>query len=118
MCGRRDETLLLDDMVASATRIVSVVKEQARGSIGGNASVDEIVLWNLMVLGEASKGISASTRDRFPDVPWSELARTRDFLVHHYEGIDWPVIEQTCRNDLPPLLPRLAEIRRLLRNGP
>jgi uncharacterized protein with HEPN domain len=32
-------------------------------------------------------------------------------VVHHYEGVDWEVVTQILREDLPPLLPRLREIR-------
>jgi uncharacterized protein with HEPN domain len=56
-----------------------------------------------------------ATLQRFPDVPWRELARTRDLVVHHYEVVDWTLIEQICSRDLPAILPRLVEVRDRLR---
>lgn len=115
MCGRRDESLVLDDLVRAATRLTAIMRSRGATPLGGDPDIDEVVLWNLTVLGEASKRLSAQTRERFPDVPWRELARTRDLVVHHYEGVDWPLIEQICRVDVPVLSPRLEEIRDLLR---
>lgn len=72
---------------------------------------DEQVLWNLTVLGEAAKRVSAETRERFADVPWSLMARLRDRLTHHYEGIDWRVVTVVLRDEVPSLASRLAQIR-------
>ncbi|MGH3897971.1 MAG: HepT-like ribonuclease domain-containing protein [Pseudonocardiaceae bacterium] len=59
------------------------------------------------VIGEAAKQVSPETRARFPGVPWSDVARTRDRLVHHYFDIDLDVLWQTVTVDLPQLLTAL-----------
>ena len=41
--------------------------------------------------------------------------RTRDRITHHYEGIDWEIVQRIMTTDLPPLLPRLVEIRDTVR---
>jgi uncharacterized protein with HEPN domain len=115
MSGRRDDSLVLDDLLQAATRLVAVAGSLPTGTLGGNPDIDEVVLWNLTLLGEASKRLSPTTRARFPDLPWSEFARTRDFVIHHYEGIQWPLVEQICTRDLPGLLPRLRDVRDQLR---
>ena len=43
------------------------------------------------------------------------MARTRDVIVHHYEGVNWPLIAEIIARDLPRLIPRLVEIRDTLR---
>lgn len=65
------------------------------------------------IIGEAAKQVSPETRARFPDVSWSDAARTRDRLIHHYFDIDLDVLWQTVTVDLPQLLTALdsAEIQ-------
>ena len=38
----------------------------------------------LEILGEASKLISSETKLLAPEIPWRDIARTRDKMIHHY----------------------------------
>ncbi len=116
MPGRRDESLLLDDLVDAARRLLELGAGDT--SLGTERDRDEAVLFNLIVLGEAAKRLSAKTRGRFADIPWADMAETRDRVVHHYEGIDWEVIAEILEKDLPPLLPRLLQVREQLASTP
>jgi uncharacterized protein with HEPN domain len=56
------------------------------------------------IVGEAAKQVSEATRIEHPEVPWSEAARMRDRLVHHYFDIDLDILWVTITEDLPQLL--------------
>ncbi len=60
--------------------------------------------------GEAAKQVSPETRAQFPAVPWSDAARTRDRLTHHYFDIDLDVLWETVTTDLPELLAALGPV--------
>jgi uncharacterized protein with HEPN domain len=115
MSGRRDDSLLLDDLIGAGERLIELGARVPVGTLGLDLDVAEMIQWNLLVLGEASKRLRASTRDRFGDVAWSDLIRTRDRIIHHYEGMNWPLIAEIIADELPPLLPRLREIRDIVR---
>lgn len=115
MSGRRDESLLLDDMISSCGRLIELGAYLPDGS-DPSIEVAEGILWNLTVLGEAAKGVSADVRERFSEIEWSQIARTRDFIVHHYEGVDWSVIAQTIEGRIPALLERLMAVREQLQS--
>lgn len=63
----------------------------------------DAVVRNLEILGEAVKGISLKFRATHPEVPWRELAGTRDRLIHQYFGINQEIVWQIIVNDLPDL---------------
>jgi uncharacterized protein with HEPN domain len=115
MSGRRDESLLLDDLLGAVTRLVDLGSSIPEGMLGANEGDNERILWNLVVLGESVKRLRRETRARFTDVAWSDMAETRDRVVYHYEGVDWQIIAGIIDEDLPALLPRLLEIRARLR---
>lgn len=115
MSGRHDQSLLLDDIVDAAERLVDLGSDTPAGTLGLDRARNEMILWNLVVLGEAAKRLSDRARERFADIPWNGMARTRDRTAHHYEGIDWETVAGVLDTELPALLPRLVEIRDVLR---
>jgi uncharacterized protein with HEPN domain len=115
MSGRRDDSLLLEDMVDATERLIELTRSVPKGRLGLERGTNEMVLWNLVVLGEATKRLRKQTRERFADVLWKRIAGTRDRIAHNYEGIDWQVVTAIIADELPALLPRLTEIRDLLR---
>lgn len=60
--------------------------------------VQDAVIRNLEIIGEASKQLSDGAKAQQPEVPWKEVAGMRDVLIHHYFGVDlsavWEVVEQ------------------------
>ncbi len=43
-------------------------------------------------VGEAAKNVSRGTRDRAPQIPWRQIAGTRDPLIHGYFAVDLEVL--------------------------
>ena len=81
-----------------------------------SASVDSTLLadavaYNLLVIGEAVKSLSAEIRDADPDVPWSDVAGMRDLLAHEYFRVDAAIVEQTVRKDLAALDTAITDLR-------
>ena len=74
---------------------------------------DDMLVLALMkiveIVGEAAKHVGVQTRGRFPGVPWSDAARTRDRLTHHYFDIDLDVLWRTVTLDLPDVLRALED---------
>jgi uncharacterized protein with HEPN domain len=63
----------------------------------------DAVVRNLEVIGEATKNLSDEFRVKYPEIPWREMAGTRDRLMHHYFGINQEIVWQIIENDLPNL---------------
>ena len=70
----------------------------------------DAVIRNLEVIGEASKKLDTTYKNKFPDIPWSSMAGMRDVLIHDYEGIDKLLLWDTVQKDLPVLKIQLEKI--------
>ena len=70
------------------------------------------VIRAIEVMGEATKKVPKSVREKYTYVPWREMAGTRDVLVHEYFGVNLEVIWKTVKDDLPSLIPYLEQVIR------
>lgn len=50
------------------------------------------VIRALEIIGEASKNIPNSVKDRHPSLPWRDMAGICDKLIHEYFGVNMAVI--------------------------
>ncbi len=62
-------------------------------------------------IGEAVKQIPKEIRDEYRGVPWSEIAKMRDVLTHHYFGLDDKVLWDTLGEDMDSFEATLKEIK-------
>ena len=53
------------------------------------------------IIGEATKQVDPSLRDRYPNVSWDQMAGMRDILIHEYFAVDLEVVLRTVREDFP-----------------
>jgi len=112
---RRSAAAYVEDIPAHVRKAAAILSEAPDPA--GLAS-DEKTLFAIVraleIVGEAAKRVPPQVLGRFPDVPWREMAAMRDKLVHDYLGLDPEIVRRTVEEDLPPLLPRLAEVLAIL----
>jgi uncharacterized protein with HEPN domain len=61
------------------------------------------VVRSLEILGEATKNLPDSLKEKYPEVPWKSMAGFRDKVVHNYFGVDLEVVWETAVEDVPIL---------------
>ena len=57
----------------------------------------------ILQLGELTKQLSSDFLRQFPQIPWSEMAKTRDSYAHHYGRIDFEMVWDTAVHDIPTI---------------
>lgn len=55
----------------------------------------DAIHYRVFTIGEAVKALPSGLRDAHPEVPWSNIARMRDLIGHHYYKLDPQIVRAT-----------------------
>jgi uncharacterized protein with HEPN domain len=104
------EEIRLRHMLDAARKAISFVQGRSRADLDSDEMLALAVVRLIEVLGEAARQISRTTRERYPQIPWRQIAGTRDRLIHGYFDVDLDIIWEIVTRDLPPLIEALQQI--------
>jgi uncharacterized protein with HEPN domain len=97
----KDDRLYLEHIRQAIERI-GVYAAGGRERFVRDTMVQDAIVRNCEIIGEAVKQLTEATKKRIPGVPWRSIAGFRDILIHNYMGVDleevWNVIEGSLPN--------------------
>ena len=106
----KDDAVYLNHILDAITYIESYVKEAIEEEFMANHLVQDGVIRQLEIIGEAVKSLSYDLRDKYENIPWQDIAGIRNVLIHHYFGVDLGEIWLTVQNDIPDLKDNIQRI--------
>jgi len=106
----KDNLAYIDHILKCIRKIRKFVKGIDKKEFARNEMLQDAVIRNFEVIGEASKKITADFKKVYYDLPWKEISGMRDKLIHDYLGVDIDVIWETIEQDLPVLHKALKKI--------
>lgn len=65
---------------------------------------------SLEIIGEATKSVPLSFRQKYPAVDWRNMAGMRDRLILGYVSVDYQLVWNVVMNDIPLLRSHIQEI--------
>jgi uncharacterized protein with HEPN domain len=100
---QRDQESLID--IANAIkRILRYADGIDKVQLEINDEKLSAILYQITIIGEATKRISQNFRSQHPVIPWREMAGIRDVIVHEYDQLDLDIIWDAIENKLPELI--------------
>jgi uncharacterized protein with HEPN domain len=103
MSKQREMADYLDDILSAIADIEEFTRGMHYDTFAKDKETANAVIRSLEVLGEATKRIPASFRQKYPDIPWSKMAGMRDVLIHDYMGVDLKTVWKVTQGRLPEL---------------
>ncbi|WP_071394830.1 HepT-like ribonuclease domain-containing protein [Bacillus tuaregi] len=72
--------------------------------------IQDAVIRNLEIVGEATKRVSKDFRNQHPHVPWREMAGLSDVLIYDYFGVDNGIVWKVVEKELPLLKGKISNL--------
>lgn len=108
--SKREDTAIIQDMKEAVDRIKSYTSGMEYDGFQQNYKTQDAVIRNIEILSKASKLLSDETREKYPNIPWKDIAGTRDKLIHDYFGVNIDIVWDIAINEIPTLFAQLKDI--------
>ncbi|MBU0704183.1 MAG: DUF86 domain-containing protein [Chloroflexi bacterium] len=107
----RDEDIVrLRHMLDAVRKAMEFAQGRSRADLDTDEMLNLALIRLLEVLGEAAKSVSSGCRQSYPEIPWKQIAGTRDRLIHGYFDVDMDIVWEIVTVDLPSLVVELEQI--------
>lgn len=97
----------LESLIDIATAIRPILRYTdgiSRSELEVNDEQLSAILYQITIIGEATKRLSQPFRQHYPEIPWREMAGMGDVIVHEYDQLDFDVVWDVVQNKLSELL--------------
>jgi len=94
---KKDPIIYIEHIKTCISRIQEYTREIDEGDFLKNNLIQDAVIRNFEIIGEATKKLDDDFRIKYSDIEWKKIAGMRDKLIHDYIGVDlwsvWGVVE-------------------------
>jgi uncharacterized protein with HEPN domain len=108
--AKRDEIVFFEVIIDCINKIIEYTENTTEIQFRENTEKQDAVIRRIEIIGEAVKSISRDTRNKFPHIPWREIAGMRDIVVHEYFGVSIDMIWRVAINEIPELKKDIEQI--------
>ncbi len=108
--SKRGDIELLSDIQEAIKRIFEYRGHMSYEQFMEDLKTQDAIVRNMEIVGEAVKGLSDELKGKYPQVSWSELAKVRDKLIHHYFGVNYDIVIEIIDENLPKVQQHIEEI--------
>ena len=113
---KREYKLFIQDIKECIEQIDEFVGNMTLEEFKADEKTSSAVVRKLEIIGEATKNVPKEIRQKYKELPWSDMARMRDKIIHSYFVVDYEVVWKTIKERLPEIKPKIDTILKDLEN--
>ena len=106
----RNYLLYVEDILEAIGSIEEFIGERDYVQFSEDDKTRSAVVWKIENIGEAVKNIPKQVRDKYRSLPWSDLAKIRDKIRHHYFGVDYAIVWEVIKKRFPAIKTEIERI--------
>ncbi len=102
----------IEDILNSIAAIQSRTCDLSFAKFKQNETVVKAVLFDFIIIGEATRNIPLEIQTMAPNIPWRLMGDLRNVMTHEYFQVDLQVVWDGIQGDLPPIVEPLKLLRK------
>jgi uncharacterized protein with HEPN domain len=106
----RSWQLRIQDILESAISIQAITQGLQYEEFCQNKTMIKAVLYDYLIIGEASRHIPSQIQLKYPQISWRLMADMRNVIAHEYFQVRTRLIWEGINQDIPLLTQQLQEL--------
>ncbi|HPS91608.1 MAG TPA: DUF86 domain-containing protein [Methanothrix sp.] len=100
---KKDDSVYLHHIMDAFAQIEIYTEGVSHEEFINNRLIQDGVIRQLEVMGEASRNLSEDTRNEYPHIPWRQMIGLRNRMIHAYFSVNLQIIWEIIQGDIPKL---------------
>ena len=106
----REKILFIEDILDCILKIEQFIKDMTYEEFCNDEKTASAVMRKIEIIGEASKNIPSNIKQKYKDIPWRNMAKIRNKLIHAYFHINYAMVWKTIKEKFPELKEKIQLI--------
>jgi len=107
---KRDDTVYLRHILDAIDLIEDYTKGMSENEFLSNSMARDAVVRQIEIIGEAARNISDKFQEKHPKLPWAKMIGIRNKIIHEYFNINYAIVWDTVKDDIPILKKSVKKI--------
>lgn len=108
--SKHDDAVRLRHMLDYSQEAIALLQDKTRPDLDRDRLLQLGLVRLIEIVGEAASRVTKETQAQHPEVLWPQIVSTRNRLIHGYDFVDFDILWQTVKEDLPALVAELEKI--------
>ena len=113
----KESIIFIEHIINNIEDIENFTRNIRKEDFLKNKEKQNAIIRSLEIIGEAVKNLPPTITNKYPSIPWKDIAGTRDKITHHYFGVDLELIWKTIQENIPELKQEILKIKKDLKKN-
>jgi uncharacterized protein with HEPN domain len=107
---KRDDTVYLHHILDPIESIEEYTKGMSENEFLSDSMAHDAVVRQIEIIGEAARNVSDQFQNKYPKLPWAKMIGIRNKIIHEYFNVNFAIVWDTIKDDLPLLKKSIKKI--------
>ncbi|MBU4310707.1 DUF86 domain-containing protein [bacterium] len=108
---KKDPEIFVEHILECIKRIEEYTEGITKDVFFNSTQIQDAIIRRIEIIGEAVKNIPGDIKDKYPDIPWKQIAGMRDILIHEYFGIDIELTWEVAKEEIFELKKKILSVK-------